>query len=78
MKIAELLKGLDEDWLRSRRTDTKRCSVLAAMRMTLERAESLGFTEFEEFIEMARNAGHEEHVKLLEKYLKFFEEGTKI
>ena len=79
MKIVDLLKGAEEDWLRSRENgDMQRCSTLAAMRTTLERAEKNGFIEFEEFINMARQAGNQEHVKLLEKYLKFFQDGTKI
>ncbi len=79
MKISKLLEDISEDWMRSsRRGDYNRCSVLSTMEATLQRAQNLGFTELEQFIEMAKQAGNQKHVEFLEKCLKMFEEGTVI
>lgn len=77
MKISKLLEGSRSDYDRSYANhDTKRCSVLAGMIMTLERAERQGIVEFEQLIDLAKQGGNKEHVAFLERYLEMFEEGT--
>ena len=77
MKISDLLESLEQDWLQSReKGDTKRCSVLAALRMTLERSRDIGFVDFEQILNLARQNGNTKNVKFLEEMLERFQGGT--